>query len=143
MGAFLFGLVVGAGLAWAFMRRRNGYWREFNARRRGSNPPPPCRKPAPPAGPPDCRRSFTHENFNQPGGPLPLKFRRSEPDPPEQFIRMDEGTIQRGNGNGGPSTPKPSLKPQPSGGYQIRNGQLWGGYQPRPQSGTPNPPEAP
>ena len=66
-----------------------------------------------------------------------------ESDPPEQFIRMDEGTVQRGNGNGGPSTPKPSLKPQPSGGYQIRNGQLWGGYQPRPQSGTPNPPEAP
>jgi len=52
MGAFLFGLVVGGNLVWVFMSlRRCCYWREFNARRRGSNPPPPGRKPAPPAGP--------------------------------------------------------------------------------------------
>ena len=31
-------------------------------------------------------------------------------------------------------------KPQPAGGYLIREGLFWGGYQPRPQGGTPNPP---
>ena len=42
MGSFLFGLVVGSGLTWIFMDlRRNGYWREYDARRRGS----PGRKP--------------------------------------------------------------------------------------------------
>lgn len=36
------------------------------------------------------------------------------------------------------------MPPQPSGGHLIRKGQLWGGYQPRPQSGTPSaPPESP
>jgi hypothetical protein len=40
-----------------------------------------------------------------------------------------EGRIIRGNGNGGPSTDKPPIKPQPNGSYQ-----------PRPQRGTPNPP---
>ena len=104
MGSLLFGLVTGAGLTWAFMRRRC------------SNSPPPCINPAPP----DWRRSFTHENLNRPGGPPPLKLRRSEPDLPEQFIRMDEGHTQRGNGSGGPSTPKPPIKPQPSGGHLIR-----------------------
>jgi hypothetical protein len=54
MGALLFGLVAGSGLTWVFMElRRDGHWREFKARRRGSNPPPPGRKPAPPAGPPE------------------------------------------------------------------------------------------
>jgi hypothetical protein len=43
--------------------------------------------------------------------------------------RFTEGRTIRGNGNGGPSTPKPPIKPQPNGGYQ-----------PRPQRGTPNPP---
>jgi hypothetical protein len=52
MGALLFGLVAGSGLTWVFMElRRDGYWREFNARRRGSNPPPPGRKPAVPEQP--------------------------------------------------------------------------------------------
>jgi hypothetical protein len=54
MGALLFGLVAGSGLTWVFMElRRDGYWREFNVRRRGSNPSPPGRKPPPPAGPPE------------------------------------------------------------------------------------------
>jgi hypothetical protein len=53
MGALLFGLVAGSGLTWVFLSlRRDGHWREFNARRRGSNPPSPGRKPAPPPGPP-------------------------------------------------------------------------------------------
>ena len=42
MGTFLFGLVVGVNLAWVFMSLR-----------RGSNSPPPSRKPAPPAEPPE------------------------------------------------------------------------------------------
>lgn len=63
---------------------------------------------------------------------------------PSMGVPWQEGHIQRGNGNGGPSSTKPPIKPQPSGGYQIREGQIWGGYQPRPQSGTPSPPpEAP
>jgi hypothetical protein len=34
-------------------------------------------------------------------------------------IRLDEGQVQRGNGNGGPTTPKPPIKPQPHGGRTI------------------------
>ena len=49
MGFFLLGLVAGASLAWPFMRRRDCHWREFNARRRGSNLPPPDLLPMPPA----------------------------------------------------------------------------------------------
>ena len=72
---------------------------------------------------PDWRRSFSHENTNRPSGPPPFKLRRSEPD--ELFIRMDEGRIQRGNGNGGPTTPKPGItpKPQPAGGHLIIEGR--------------------
>lgn len=63
---------------------------------------------------------------------------------PSMGVPWEEGHTQRGNGHGGASTPKPPIKPQPSGGHLIREGQLWGGYQPRPQSGAPNPPpEAP
>jgi len=52
---------------------------------------------------PDWRRSFNHENTNRPSGPPPLNLRRSEP------VRMDEGRTMRGNGNGGPTTPKPLI----------------------------------
>jgi hypothetical protein len=76
--------------------------------------------PLPPDQDPDWRRSFNHENTKRPSGPPPLRFRRSKP--PEQFIRMDEGPVQRGNGNGGPTTPKPL------------------GYQPRPSRPGANPP---
>jgi hypothetical protein len=34
---------------------------------------------------------------------------------------MEEGHTQRGNGSGGPTTPKPPIKPQPSGGRLIIN----------------------
>jgi len=54
MDCLLLGLIADSGLTWVFMAlRRDGFWREFSTRRRGSNPPPPGRKPAPPAGPPD------------------------------------------------------------------------------------------
>ena len=41
MADLLFGVMAGSGLTWVVMSlRRGGYWREFNARRRGSSPPP-------------------------------------------------------------------------------------------------------
>jgi hypothetical protein len=143
MGTFLFGLVVGGNLAWVFMSfRRDGGWREFNARRRGSNPPPPGRKPAPPAGP---RYGWGPRQLNPPT-PAP-GMRREWLWSPSQMaecggtcweaqdprccdcgalwrdvpIRMDEGQTQRGNGNGGPTTLKPPIKPQPHGGRQLPN----------------------
>jgi hypothetical protein len=33
--------------------------------------------------------------------------------------KFDEGQTQRGNGHGGPTTPKPPIKPQPHGGRQV------------------------
>ena len=95
-------------------------------------------EPMPPA--PDWRRSFSHENFNRPDGPPPLKFRRSEP------IRFDEGHTQRGNGHGGPTTPKPpiSIWQLPPGGRIIDASGMTIGYRPLPQPGAPSPPpEAP
>jgi hypothetical protein len=38
-------------------------------------------------------------------------------------IRLDEGQTQRGNGNGGPTTPKPPIGPQPHGGRLITNNE--------------------
>ena len=45
MPDLLFGLLAGSALTWVFMllQGRNEHWREFNARRRGSNPPLPIR----------------------------------------------------------------------------------------------------
>lgn len=83
MGFFLLGIVAGAILAWPFMRRRDCYWREFNARRRGG--------------------SF--------GAHQPI---------------FNEGHTQRGNGSGGPSTPKPEIKPQPQpGAERVYRGAMW------------------
>jgi hypothetical protein len=67
-----------------------------------------------------------------------VQFGRAALDADE--VRLDEGQTQRGNGDGGPTTPKPPIKPQPTGGHLVREGQLWGGYQPRPQAGIPSPP---
>jgi hypothetical protein len=44
-------------------------------------------------------------------------------------VRFSEGLTIRGNGNGGPSTPKPPFRPASGSGYQ-----------PRPHGGTPIPP---
>jgi hypothetical protein len=57
--------------------------------RRGSNPPPPGRKPAQPAGPP-CN-----------GGEITLAQWEA------MRTHFTEGLVQRGQGNGGPSTEKP------------------------------------
>jgi hypothetical protein len=93
MGDLVFGLVAGSGLTWAFLSlRRDGHWREFDARRRGSKPAPPCG-----------------------GGEITLAQWEAARTP---FI---EGSVQRGNGNGGPTTLKPPIKPQPHGGRQLPN----------------------
>jgi hypothetical protein len=114
MGAFLLGLVLGGNLAWIAMSlRRDSYWRESNARRRGSNPPPPGRKPAPPAGPPEqplTAQLIRYWAWEQ------EQVRRAWLDDP---IRFDEGQTQRSHGHGGPTTPKPPIKPQPHGGRQV------------------------
>ena len=44
---------------------------------------------------------------------------------------FNEGRTQHGNGNGGPTTPKPEIIPR---------GQWPGGYQPRPSRPGANPP---
>jgi hypothetical protein len=88
--------------------------------RRGGNPPPPGRKPAPPAGPPE-----------QPLTAQLIRYWAQEKDQVRRAlwlddpIRFDEGQTQRGNDNGGPTAPKLPIKPQP-----------------RPQGDTPNPPPA-
>ena len=96
---------------------------------------PTCRELMRDQGP-DWRRSINHENINAPQGPPPLNLRRSDP------VRMDEGHTQRGNGHGGPSTPKPAIipKPQPSGGRLIDQSGMTVGYRPLPRPGHTTPP---
>jgi hypothetical protein len=72
---------------------------------------------------PDWRRSFNHENTNRPTGEPPLRLRRSEPPCGGGEITLAEwkamrtpfaeGRTIRGNGNGGPTTPKPDIIPRP------------------------------
>ena len=82
MGSFLFGFVVGANLAWVFTSlRRGSYWREFNARRRGSNPPPPGRKPALPVGPPIKPQPAGGRMMTAGYQPLPRSGRTTTPPP--------------------------------------------------------------
>jgi hypothetical protein len=87
MDSFLFGFVVGANLAWVFTSLcGDSYWREFNARRRGSNPPPPGRKPAPPVGPPIKPQPAGGRMIDQSGmtigyQPLPRSGRTTTPPP--------------------------------------------------------------
>jgi hypothetical protein len=134
IGSFVFGVVVGANLAWVFVSGcRDAYWRDFNARHRYSNPPPPGRQrygwgrnqlePPPPR--PGTRREYIYSptQMAECGGPC---WEAQDPrccdcgalwrDVP---IRLDEGTTQRGHGNRGPTTPKPPIKPQPQGGQQL------------------------
>lgn len=62
----------------------------------------------------------------------------SSTDRPRRFQRSSTAASTRPS----PSTTKPEIipKPQPSGGHLIVEGRFFGGYQPRPQQGTPNPP---
>jgi hypothetical protein len=103
-------------------------------RRRGSHPRPPGRRPAygwgarqlnPPTPAPGMRREWiwSPSQMAECGGPC---WEAQNPrrcvcgalwrDVP---IRLDEGQTQRGNGDGGPTTPKPPIKPQPPGGRQV------------------------
>jgi hypothetical protein len=82
----------------------------------------------------DWRRSFNHENTNRPSGPPPYGWGARQlsppPPPPAGWVRgpygyrppgdpsltvFTEGEVQRGNGNGGPSTGKPVAQAQPAG----------------------------
>jgi hypothetical protein len=109
---FAAGMCVGLGGQWLGMllvaRERQRFYDNFGGRRMG---PPKGSYGLPPDH--DWRRSFNHENTNPPTGEPPLKLRRSE--------RFTEGRVQRGQGNGGPSTEKPAIvaKPQPHGGRMV------------------------
>jgi hypothetical protein len=60
---------------------------------------------------------------------------------PSLGVPWEEGHTQRGNGSGGgPTTPKPPIKPQPSGGRMIDQSGMTIGYQPLPRSGRTTPP---
>lgn len=77
----------------------------------------------------DPRRRFNHENRCGPVGPPPFKLRRTKLETPpsgprprrwsqvrralDGSPRFDEGRVQRGNGKGGPTTPKPNIIPKP------------------------------
>jgi hypothetical protein len=104
---------------------------------RGSNPPSPGRKPAPPPGPPsagNCERPqvappapgmrrkylWIPSQMAECGGPC---WEARDPrccdcgalwrDVPCKSVALTEGPVQRGHGNGGPSTPKPEIIPKP------------------------------
>ena len=108
-------------------------------------PWPEDRKPAPPAGPPALPYGWGAGQLNPPP-PAPGMRREwlwspshmaecggpcwEAQDPRccdcgalwrDVTIRMDEGQTQRGNGNGGPTTPKPPIKPRPTGGRLFIN----------------------
>jgi hypothetical protein len=90
-------------------------------RRRGSNPPPPGTKPQPPSGPP------------QPLAAHLIRYWAWQDDQIRQAFT--EGRTQRGNGNGGPTTPKP----QPAGGRLIGADGMTIGYRPIPSRPNPAP----
>jgi len=200
----LFGLIAGSGLTWVFMElRRDGFWREFNARRRGSNPPPQARPPEQPLTAQLIRYCRWHADQvtrawtdPRPGDPWPEDCEPGAPAPPPDVaaainlrldrdiaiarrkrglpaygwgarqlppppaapgmrrewiwsppqmaecggpcweardprycdcgalwrdvpIRVDEGQTQRGTSNDGLTTPKPPIKPRPSGGREV------------------------
>jgi hypothetical protein len=168
MGNLLLGFVAGSGFIWAFMElRRDEFWRKYNARRRGSNPPPLGRKPAPPAGPPEqplqaqlirfwgwqadqVARAWSDPRLGDPWEGENTDQERQATDALATQLEEDGkyliaaglaneciktrdlgvrviraatllagGHAQRGNGNGGPTTPKPPIKPQSSGGRQL------------------------
>ena len=55
-------------------------------------------------------------------------------------VAFSEGAVQQGNGNGGPVTPKPPIKPQPTGGRLIYSDRDPGPVnQPAPAPPLPTP----
>ena len=75
---------------------------DYTARRRGRNLPPPDLLPMPPAT--GAQRIYRGGMWREKGSDVwhPIG------------VPWEEGHTQRGNGSGGPSTPKPPIKPQPS-----------------------------
>ena len=57
---------------------------------------------------------------------------------PSLGVPWEEGRTQRGNGSSGPTTPKPLIKPQPSGGRMINQSGMTIGYQPLPGQVAPS-----
>jgi hypothetical protein len=57
---------------------------------------------------------------------------------PSLGVPWEEGRTQRGNGSSGPTTPKPPIKPQPSGGRMINQSGMTIGYQPLPGQVAPS-----
>ena len=76
----------------------------YGYRHPGRNLPPPDLLPMPPA--PGAQRIYRGAMWREKGNDVwhPLG------------VPWEEGHTQCGNGHGGPSTPKPPIKPQPSGG---------------------------
>lgn len=129
--SFVYGLALGVTCG-AWLRRtldalrsmgpprgRYGLPPDHDWRRRGSNPPPPGRKPAPPPAP-GMRREYIWNaaQMAECGGPC---WEAQDPrccdcgglwrDVPRKSVTLTEGPVQRGQGNGGPSTPKLVIVP--------------------------------
>jgi hypothetical protein len=106
--------------AWVFVRNERGL-SFYGWGPRQLNPPPPA---------PGMRREWvwSPSQMAECGGPC---WEAQDPrscdcgalwrDVP---LCMDEGQTQRGNGNGGPTTPKPPIKPEPHGGRLFINNKL-------------------
>jgi len=64
------------------------------------------------------------------------------PAPPVISVTWLEGPVQRGNGNGGRTTPKPDIipKPQPTGGRLIESSFFPFRYRPKSSRPGANPP---
>ncbi len=123
VGAFLLGLVLGGHLVWVFLS---------STRRRGSNPAPPGRKPAPPAGPPE--QPLTAQLIRywaREGEQVRRALGLDDP------IRMDEGQTQRSHGNGGPTTPKLPIKPQPTAATSSAKDRCGAATSPAPRAAPP------
>jgi hypothetical protein len=115
-GWFAAGMCVALGGQWLGMLlvawQRQRFYADFHRRRRGSNPPPPGRKQPPPPAP-GMRREYIYSpaTMAECGGPCwdawdPRSCTcgalwRDVPCKPPAFT---EGPVQRGQGNGGPST---------------------------------------
>jgi len=104
-------------------------WKDEQVRRawlepRMGEPWPEDHKPAPPAGQAAPTLRFAVERLLEVIVGLgdvddAVQFARAALDADE--VRLDKRSTQRGNGNGDPTTPKPPIKPQPSGGRQLPN----------------------